>query len=36
MQIPIKSINKEERINVRCEELIREIEIYDNSLYPAS
>lgn len=36
MQIPIKAINKEERINVRCEELIREIEIYDNSLHLAS
>ena len=36
MQIPIKAINKEERINVRCEDLIQEIEIYDNSLYPAS
>lgn len=36
MQIPIKVINKEERISVRCEALIREIKIYDNSLYPAS
>ena len=36
MQIPIKELNKEERINVRCEELIREIEIYDNSLHLAS
>lgn len=36
MQIPIKTINNEERISVRCEDLIREIEIYDNSLYPAS
>lgn len=36
MQIPIKYVDIIWRISVRCEDLIREIEVYDNSLYPTS
>lgn len=36
MEIPIKYVDIIWRINVRIDSLIKEIEIYDNSLYPAS
>lgn len=36
MEIPIKYLDTQKRINVRIDSLIKEIEIYDNSLYPAS
>ena len=36
MEIPIKYIDKPKRVNVRIDSLIKEIEIYDNSLYLAS
>lgn len=36
MQIPINYIDQPKRIDVRIDSLIKEIEIYDNSLYLAS
>lgn len=36
MQIPINYIDKPKRVDVRIDSLIKEIEIYDNSLYLAS
>ena len=36
MEIPIKYIDNQKRVNVRIDSLIKEIEIYDNSLYLAS
>lgn len=36
MQIPIKYVDLIWRVDVRIDSLIREIEIYDNSLHLAS
>lgn len=36
MKIPIKYVDIIWRVNVRIDSLIKEIEIYDNSLYLAS
>ena len=36
MQIPINYIDTQKRVNVRIDSLIKEIEIYDNSLHLAS